>query len=293
MILVNNELITLPNRPIDLFLKFKPFSKRLIHYVLKDFKTPKVDLSLYDNDISVYDFIEYRMGREVADYFIDPLCRGITAGNSKKLSLISLFPQMLRAEQETGSVIRGSILNTARDATQTYASPLVLKAKSNHWSTYTFKDGLQALPDRLCEYMLALNGNPVEIYNKSIVNKIQFNENTRKASINISTDKESVDIEADHIFSSIPSQSLAKVLPETQYKDLCDVLNEITTVHMAVVNLEFKGKVMSDSAGFGFLVPSCEDSKILGVIYDSCVTPEFNSGHDITRLTVSHQLFRT
>ena len=246
-----------------------------------------MDLTQYGNDISVYDFVNYRMGTEIADYFFDPLCRGITAGNSKKLSLISMFPQMLRAEQETGSVIRGSFLNSQRDAIQVYSSDLVEQAKAKRWSTYTFKDGLQALPDRLSQYMLSLNGSPVEIYNQSIVNKIQFNESTKKALINVKTAEESIDLEADYIFSSISSNSLAKILPQMEFKDLCDALNEISTVHMAVVNLEFKGKVMADDSGFGFLVPSKEKSKILGCVYDSCVTPEFNAGHDITRLTVS------
>ncbi|CAG2159142.1 unnamed protein product [Oppiella nova] len=285
-ILVDNELVALPTKLIDLFRKRKPFSKRLISYVIKDLKTPKLDLSQYEDDISVYDFAEYRVGSEVANYFFDPLCRGITAGNSKKLSIMSLFPQLLRAEQESGSFIMGSVLNTSRDSTQMYASPLVNKAMANHWSTYTFRGGLQALPNRLCDHMLSLKGSPIEIYNNSTVNTIKFNETSKSSVITITTPEDNnIEIEAQHIFSSLPAYSLAKVLPK-DYSDLSEALNAIKTVNMAVVNLEFKGKVMADDSGFGFLVPSCEDSKILGIVFDSCVTPEFNAGHDITRLTV-------
>ncbi|CAG2122988.1 unnamed protein product, partial [Medioppia subpectinata] len=134
--------------------------------------------------------------------------------------------------------------------------------------------------------MLTLEDNPIEIYNNSTVKQIAFNQSAKSALISISTpDDSNVEIEAEYIFSSLPANSLAKVLPN-EYSDLSDVLNEIKTVNMAVVNLEFDGKLMAADSGFGFLVPSCEDSKILGIIYDSCVTPEFNAGQDITRLTV-------
>ncbi|CAG2114186.1 unnamed protein product, partial [Medioppia subpectinata] len=74
-IVMNNELVTLPNRPLDYLRKPKAFPKRLISYIIKDLKTPKIDLSKYENDCSVYEFFEYRLGKEVADYIFDPLCR--------------------------------------------------------------------------------------------------------------------------------------------------------------------------------------------------------------------------
>lgn len=50
---------------------------------------------------------------------------------------------------------------------------------------------------------------------------------------------------------------------------------------VAVVNLAFKGKVLSHNA-FGFLIPPSEKRPILGVIFDSCTFPQ----NDFTVLTV-------
>jgi oxygen-dependent protoporphyrinogen oxidase len=288
MILVNNKLHQLPSKAIDLFKKREPFTKRLYKYLIKDLQTPKIDLSQWGGDISCYDFVNHRMGSEIADYLIDPLCRGITAGDSKKLSLTALFPNMIKGEQETGSLVRGTIMSAQESGSKKYhSSDLAMWAKTNRWSVYSFKDGIQTLPNRLCDYMIGLDGNPIEIYNESTVNKLEFNETTNKALISISTKEENdVMIEADQVFSSIPAQKLSSILSKTRYSELCDQLNSIESVHMACVNLEFKGKVIPDDSGFGFLVPSREESKILGIVYDSCVFPHFTAGHDITLITV-------
>ena len=44
---------------------------------------------------------------------------------------------------------------------------------------------------------------------------------------------------------------------------------------MAVVNLVYDSDLIKNP-GFGYLVPSSENSKVLGVIYDSCVFPQKN-----------------
>ena len=41
--------------------------------------------------------------------------------------------------------------------------------------------------------------------------------------------------------------------------------------------------------GFGHLVPSCEPSKVMGVLYESCIFPVHNGQRaENTRITVSH-----
>ena len=88
-------------------------------------------------------------------------------------------------------------------------------------------------------------------------------------------------IEADHVVSSLSSSSLGYLLPST-YGKLKHYLNKIPSVSVAVVNLEFMGKVLPLD-GFGFLVPSCESKEILGIVFDSCV---YDGGRGNTKLTV-------
>uniref|UniRef100_A0A8C6L5C4 Protoporphyrinogen oxidase n=1 Tax=Nothobranchius furzeri TaxID=105023 RepID=A0A8C6L5C4_NOTFU len=92
-------------------------------------------------------------------------------------------------------------------------------------------------------------------------------------------------ISADHIISALPAKALSCVLPPT-CQSLIQQLQDISSVTVAVVNLEYEGSVLPVK-GFGHLVPSSEDKGLLGVVYDSVPFPEHNrpSGQT-TRLTV-------
>ena len=46
---------------------------------------------------------------QVADWLINPMCRGIFAGDSKLLSLKSCFPLLYGYEQNHGSIIKGML----------------------------------------------------------------------------------------------------------------------------------------------------------------------------------------
>jgi oxygen-dependent protoporphyrinogen oxidase len=70
-----------------------------------------------DDDESIGDFVRRRFGQEAADYLAEPLLAGIHAGDVDRLSTRALFPRLLQAEREHGSVIR------AFRALQTKPSP--------------------------------------------------------------------------------------------------------------------------------------------------------------------------
>ena len=46
---------------------------------------------------------------QLAEYAADPLCRGIYAGDCRKLSVKSCFPDVFELEQKYGSLIRGAL----------------------------------------------------------------------------------------------------------------------------------------------------------------------------------------
>ena len=58
------------------------------------------------NDESIGAFVRRRFGAEAVDYLAEPLLAGIHAGDVETLSLRALFPRLLQAEKDTGSVIR-------------------------------------------------------------------------------------------------------------------------------------------------------------------------------------------
>lgn len=58
------------------------------------------------DDESIGAFVRRRFGAEAVDYLAEPLLAGIHAGDAETLSLRALFPRLLQAEKDTGSVIR-------------------------------------------------------------------------------------------------------------------------------------------------------------------------------------------
>ena len=57
-------------------------------------------------DESVASFVRRRFGDEAVDYIADPLLAGIHAGDAGRLSMQALFPRLVDAERQHGSVIR-------------------------------------------------------------------------------------------------------------------------------------------------------------------------------------------
>ena len=55
----------------------------------------------------MFDFVSRRLGPDIAEFVIDPLVRGVCAGDSKKISVKFLFKAFKEAEQKHGRVFFG------------------------------------------------------------------------------------------------------------------------------------------------------------------------------------------
>jgi oxygen-dependent protoporphyrinogen oxidase len=71
-----------------------------------------------DEDESIGSFVRRRFGEEAAEYLADPLLAGIHAGDADRLSVRALFPRLVEAERQSGSVIRAFRALQARPAPQ-------------------------------------------------------------------------------------------------------------------------------------------------------------------------------
>ena len=63
--------------------------------------------STRNEDESVGSFFRRRFGEEAVTYIAEPLLAGIHAGDVERLSMRALFPRLVAAEREYGSVIKG------------------------------------------------------------------------------------------------------------------------------------------------------------------------------------------
>lgn len=104
--------------------------------------------------------------------------------------------------------------------------------------------------------------------------------------ITVETGKGGVEeIRASHVFSTLPAFQLAPVV-EKSLPSLAQALQEIKFVSMGMIHVGFNDKVLA-SDGFGYLVPSCEGEKVLGVVFDSNAFPSQNAASSAqTRLSV-------
>src|SRR2546428_1826014 len=67
-----------------------------------------------DEDESIGAFITRRFGSEATAYLAEPLLAGIHAGDVNRLSMRSLFPQLVETERRHGSLLRGFRLRPRR-----------------------------------------------------------------------------------------------------------------------------------------------------------------------------------
>ena len=59
-----------------------------------------------DADESIGEFMARRFGTEAKEYLAEPLLAGIHAGDVDRLSMRALFPRLVAAERESGSLLR-------------------------------------------------------------------------------------------------------------------------------------------------------------------------------------------
>ncbi|XP_029436825.1 protoporphyrinogen oxidase isoform X2 [Rhinatrema bivittatum] len=268
---VNKTLHKLPSGISGVLRTVPPFSKPLVWCGLRDLTAQRGT----QPDETVHEFAARRLGREIADIAIDSLCRGVFAGDCRQLSVRSCLPALYEAERKRRSIILGLALGGGEGPR--IDSDLTRRAKRERWSQWSLRRGMETLPEAMEEF---LRGRGVEIHRDTPLQRL---ERTVDNCWKITLPEGSV--VADHLISAVPAQALSRLLPASA-EPLAAELRQIQAVSVGVVNLQYDGAVLPIT-GFGHLVPSSEDSAILGVVYDSVAFPDQNRhGAPSTRLTV-------
>lgn len=245
--------------------KSPPFSKPLLVSALsQNFRSPK----LTNSDESLYSFIQRRFGREVAAYVIDPLARGVFAGNAKELSIRSLGKSLHDYEQTYGGVFKGVFreLLKFKSKDPLLKDALVKKSRQEKWAVWSLEGGIEELVHTLAK---SIEEKGVEIKLEHPVT--QMVQDCNKIRIECGTEI----LSSDHVICCLPSNRAAFVCSGLN-ADLKPLLSSIPFATVAVVNLEYEGENVVSQPAFGYLVPSSESCKALGVIFDTCTFPQPN-----------------
>ena len=264
MVLVGGQLHKLPSSFLSLFKIQKPFTKPLALAAWHDL-TAKVKKC---EDDSIYDFVSRRLGPELAQYAIDPMVRGICAGDARNISAASFVTgSLFQMEQEHGGIFKGVLKNTRKKdnwigSKKEADIELVDRSKAEKWAVWSLKDGLESLVSRLSEKL--------ETKGIEIIRNVKDIWVEQRSGVLQSTSHGG--FTADHIFLSTPAYASSKMLQKVA-PEACDNLSSIPFVTVAVVTIEFNRKV-TDANAFGFLVPSNQPEPILGTIFDTCSFPQ-------------------
>lgn len=253
-IVKKGKLEALPLSP-PAFLKSQLFSWRAKFRLLKEPFLPPVKIE----DISLGDYVRYRLGEEFLNYAINPFVAGVYAGDPEKLSAPSAFPKLFALEQKYGSFIKGAIKGSReRKKRQEIAKD---RAK-----IFSFINGMEVFPQRLAHSL------------KSAVNlssKIEALSFTDKGYLLVINQHGLVQKRLfDRVILAIPTYVQAELL-KPLIEEKAEILARVEYPPVSVVFMGFnQADIKHNLNGFGFLVPEVEKRGILGTIFSSSLFPQ-------------------
>ncbi|MFC2123338.1 protoporphyrinogen oxidase [Bacteroidota bacterium] len=252
-IVKNGDLQSLPMSP-PAFLKTKLFSTRA---KLRLFREPFIKPT-NGEDLSLADFVRYRLGNEFLDYAINPFVAGVYAGDPENLSTAAGFPKLHALEQKYGSLIKGAI----KGARERKKRKEVAKDRAR---LFSFIDGMQIFPDTLARILKEKIKTSLEVR--------KISKTDHGFTLDMSSHGKQSSQEFDKVILSAPASSMANML-ESIAPFYAKSISEINYPPVAVVFMGFKeSDIKRPLDGFGFLIPEVEKRQILGCIWSSTIFP--------------------
>jgi len=202
---------------------------------------------------SLWGFGARRIGREAADFMIDPMASGIFGGNSRELSLAACFPRMAEMEREHGSLFRALMAKRKEKKGASAAGPA--------GRLTSFAAGIGYLPEQ-AEQNLSCT-----IKKGTRVTGLERHHGGYRVRLGDET------IDAEAVVVCLPAYGAVEITRELD-ADLSTTLSEIPFANMVVLCTGYRREhVGHDLNGFGFLVPSNQNQRMLGCIWTSSVFP--------------------
>ena len=226
-----------------------------------------------DNEESLAEFVERKFDAEVLDNIVDPFISTIFLGDARKMGMQSAFPSLVDWEQRRGSLLRGAI--SARKSKQNGSkskdpsSQAIdsrgrrIGANGNGRGLHvtdalptlgSFKSGMAALPERLCEVL-----KESIKYNAQInsISPVRSDDGMSRSGWQIGL-LSGEQIRAEHLVLAVPAHAAGNLL-EASAPELAAHLSAIEYAPICTVSSAYdRSKVTNGLDGFGFMVPRRE-----------------------------------
>ena len=286
------ELVEVPPTDMSLFYKFMKsgLSDGLIKSIFHDiFSSSKAK-----NCESVYDFMVRRFGDDrLVNNVISAVFFGIYATDVKELSMNYCLPKLVDLEKKHGSIIKGALKKdetSAKDEIRTlekFAKTLNIEDEYikkiykdlKDLPLIGFKKGMSTMPNTVANYLLQKPN--IDIKYGYDVQKLHINKND-KTNVELPTIKINDDLTFDHVHLSTIPQDL-----KINHGDLTSYLESLgkgTNVLLINIFHPTKNFIKDSLKSFGFLVPKSNNSKLLGVIFDSVIETNFKPLYPSTNI---------
>lgn len=264
----NKQLLALPR--LSLASLRSPLIKPLLTGLLTEWNaSPNTG-----SEESVHAWTTRRLGPWIAEHLMDPLMRGIFAGNSRTLSMEACLPTFIEKERAFGSLTRALLFAPFRrqTSTQTY-SPWVNTMISQ--GIFTLRQGWGQLIERLITHL-----TPTTTL-RTHVELVSITQDKERSHLIFQNGEH---LTADIVYLTTPAHASARVLQQAA-PQAASLLRDIPFQDVLVAHVGFHHPVLRQK-GFGHLVPTWEDQDILGMVWDSSLFPQQNDHLQQTRLTV-------
>ena len=212
---------------------------------------------------TIAEFVERRLGREFLDYAINPFVAGVFAGSPEQLSVRSAFPKLYALEEKYGGLIKGMI--RGRKERKHRAEKAKDRARM-----FSFKNGMETLPATIGRRL----GDRCRC--RALVRKISYDRDSHGAAFILeflNDNGETEYMKCRALVLAVPSAAATELLRELS-TETAQLLHTIYYPPVAEVFLGYrKEDIPRDLDGFGFLIPAKEGRKILGTIWASAIFP--------------------
>ena len=197
-------------------------------------------------DETVFEFAERRLGREAAETLVDTAVSGISAGDSKWLSMRSQFPILKQWEADHGSLLRAMFAQRRKSKGRT--------------RLLSFDRGMGTLTTTLASRL------GTRLRSGTTVTTIERHADAWRVHL-----ADGTSVAATHVVFTTPAHKTSQILSVLD-RELSAELASIPYSGLAVVALAYpKAAVPRPLDGYGYLVTRAEGMATMGVLWESSI----------------------
>ncbi len=237
---------TLMGIPLDLRSVEGVLSAKGLARAALDAVLPKTELG--DDDVSVGNLVEERLGKEVVDRLVEPLLGGVYAGHAREISARAAVPQLLGLLDHDRSLTRAAAEAMPNPADQ---APVFAGIRGGMGRLPTAVADASGATIRTDATVRDLAGRPGGGWNLVVG----------------STHDPEV-VQADAVVLATPARATARLLSDTAPLAALE-LSRVEYASVAIITLAFAARDFPEVTGSGFLVPPVDGRTIKAATFSA------------------------